>query len=165
MQYINYKKISYILPEISGLSGQIAFEFLKNIITLKDVLKFTFYGHGIKNESLGLIREMYGNVVILPSKDNEEVFLINNFYIHAGLLKVLCSLGKFPNFLKISKIDSNLKTDQIDYCWCIEYSDEIITFIYADKFIDNSKIISIEHEFLSKGIVYERKATKDIRLK
>ena len=157
MQYNNYKKITYILSETPGLSGQIAFEFLKKVIDSKNILKFTFYGHGKKNESLNLLREMYENIVILPSKNHEEIFLIHNFYINSKLLKVLCALGEFPNFLEIAKFDSYSKIDQIDYCWCIEYSDEIFTFTYMDKFIDDSVIISIEQELLNKGIVYERK--------
>ena len=162
MQYINYKKITYILSEKPGLSGQIAFEFLKHVIDSKNVLKFTFYGYGKKNESLELLKKMYDNIVILPSKNNEESFLINDFYINGGLLKVLCSLGEFPNFLEILKLDSNSKTDQNDYCWCIEYSDEMFTFIYTDKFVDNLKIISIEQELADKGIVYERKIIKKV---
>lgn len=105
---------------------------------------------------------MYNDIVTLPSKNNEEEFIINNFEIKSGLLNVLCSLGQFPNILKISKIDSNLKLNQIDYWWCIEYSDEIFTFIYADKFIDDSQIKLIEQVLLNKGIVYERKVIRNV---
>lgn len=162
MHYTNYKKITYILSEQPGLSGQIAFEFIKKIISSKIILKITFYGHGINNDNLVLLKEMYNDIVMLPSKNNEEEFIINNFEINNGLLKVLCSLGEFPNVLKISKIDSNLKLNKIDYWWCIEYSDEVFTFIYADKFIDDSQIKSIEQELLNKGIVYERKVIRNV---
>lgn len=155
MPYTNYKKISYVLSEKPGLSGRIAFEFLSKIIASNDVLKFTFYGHGKHNESLDLFMEMYDDIVVLPSKNNEEEFIIKNFDINDRLYEVLCSLGKFPKFLKI---------EQIDYCWRIEYSDEVFTFVYMDKFMDDLKIALIEQEFLNKGIHYERKKTKTLYL-
>lgn len=161
MQYIKYKKITYILSEEPGLSGQIAFEFLKNIVDLSDSIKFIFYGHGKNSESLGLLKEMYDNIIIQPSKNNEESFIISNFYVNSGLLKLLCSLGKFPNFICISKFDPN---NQIDY-WSMEYSDEFFTFIYNDKFINYSRMIALEQELLNKGIVYERKVIKNVTLK
>lgn len=158
MQYNKYKKITYILSEKPGLSGRIAFEFLKEVIGSKNLLKFTFYGHG--NKCFGLFRKMYDNIISLPCENDEEEFLINNFDIKSGLLKVLCLLGEFPNFLKISKLDSDYKTNKMNYSWCIEYSDETFTFTYLDKLIEDSKIVSIEQELFNKGIVYERKVSK-----
>ncbi|MBO6263180.1 MAG: hypothetical protein J6N93_02755 [Clostridia bacterium] len=157
MPYINYKKLSYILSEEPGLSGEIAFEFLDKLITSNDVLKFTFYGHGIHSESLDSLMEMYDDIVILPSKNNEKEFLIKNFYIKDRLHEVLSSLGEFPNFLKITKINSISKNDLVDYCWCIEYCDEVFTFAYMDEFVDDLKIISIEQELLNKGLHYIKK--------
>lgn len=162
MIYTNYKKISYILSENPGLSGQIAFEFLDKIINFNDVLKFTFYGHGKHNKSLDLLIQMYTDVVILPSKTNEKEIIIKNFVMNDKLKEVLCVLGMFPNFIKISKIGSSLKEERIDYLWSIEFSDEILTFTYMKKLIDDSKIILIEQALMNKGIFYERKETKNI---
>ena len=108
---------------------------------------------------------MNENTIILPSKDNTKELLIKNININDRLLDILCSLGEFPNFLRISKINSNLELIQVDYYWSIEYCDEIFTFIYTDKYIDCSKIVSIEQELENKGISYERKETKNVKLK
>lgn len=162
MVYTKYKKISYILSEKPGLSGQIAFEFLDKISNFNDVLEFTFQGHGKHNESLDLLMQMYNDVVIVPSNINEKVIVIKDFIVNDKLKEVLCVLGMFPNFLKISKIGSNLEREQMDYFWSIEFSDEILTFTYIKKLIDDSKIILIEQALLNEGIFYERKEIKNI---
>lgn len=161
MAYTNYKKISYILSEEPGLSGQIAFEFLNKIIHSNDVLEFTFWGHGQHSESLDLLMQMYNDITILPSKTNEIVIVIKNFTVNDELREVLGVLGMFPNFLKISKIGSNLEEERMDYFWSIEFSDEILTFTYMKKLIDDSKIILIEQTLLKNGIFYERKEIKN----
>ena len=157
MSYTNYKKISYILSEKPGLSGQIAFEFLDKIIIPNDVLKFTFNGHGNSPESFDYFKNLYDDVVFLNSKNNEEEILIKNFNMKDGLHEVLGSLGKFPNFCKISKSNYCSKIENVDCCWCIEYCDEIFTFIYMDKCMDDLKIALIEQELLNKGLLYEKK--------
>ena len=162
ISYTNYKKISYILSENPGLSGQIAYEFLDKIINFNDVLKFTFYGHGKHNESFDLLMQMYDNVSIQPSKNNEKVIIIKDFVVNDKLKEILCELGMFPNFLKISKIDSNLEEDKKDFFWTIEFSDEILIFTHIKNFIDDSKIILVEQTLLNKGVFYERKEIKDI---
>lgn len=162
MLYTNYKKISYILSEKPGLSGQIAFEFLDKIINSNDILKFTFYGHGKYNENFDLLMQMYNHIAIQPSKTNEKVIIIKDFIVNDKLKEVLCGLGLFPNFLKISKIGSNLEEERIDYFWSIEFSDEMLTFTYMKKLIDDLKIVLIEQAFLNKGIFYERKVIKNI---
>lgn len=165
MPYINYKKISYILSETPDLSGKMAFEFLDKIIEPGDVLKFTFYGHSKHAQSLDSLIEMNNDTMILSSKNTEKEILIRNFHINGSLLDILCSLGNFPNFLKISKINSNLKLMQFDFFWSIEYCDEIFSFIFIDEYIDSSKIVLIEQELKNKGISYERKETKSVKLK
>jgi len=165
MSYINYKKLSYILSEEPGVSGKIAFEFLNSIVDSNDVLKFTIFAHSNHNKSIESLIEMHDNIVILPNKTNERELVIKGLKINRKLLDVLCSLGEYPNFLKISKINSNLELKQIDYYWSIEYCDESFTFIYMDKYIDCSKITLIEQEFENKGISYERKREKSIKVK
>lgn len=163
MQYINYKKISYILSETPGLSGKIAFEFLYNIIDSKDVLKFTVHGQGDNSKNLNSLLEMYDHTMLIMSKGNEKEFIIKNITINNRLLEILCALGEFPNFLKISKIDSNIHNSTNDYCWSIEYCDEVLTFIYIDKYFDDFKIALIEKELENKRISYERKEIKIIK--
>lgn len=106
--------------------------------------------------------QMYNDVVIVPSNINEKVIVIKDFIVNDKLKEVLCVLGMFPNFLKISKIGSNLEREQMDYFWSIEFSDEILTFTYIKKLIDDSKIILIEQALLNEGIFYERKEIKNI---
>ena len=163
MPYINYKKISYILSETPGLSGKMAFEFLNKIIEPDDVLKFTFYGHSKYDQGLDSIISMNNEAVIVPSQNVEKEIVIKNLNINSDLLGVLCSLGNFPNYLKISKI--NLKSMQTDFCWNIEYCDEVFSFVFMDEYIDYSKILFIEQELDNKGISYERKETKSVKLK
>ena len=160
MSCTNYKKISYILSENPGLSGQIAYEFLDKIVNFNDVLKLRFYGHGKHNESFDLLTKLYVDVAIHPSKNNEKVIVIKDFVVNDKLKEMLCVLGMFPNFLEISKID--LEEDKKDYFWSIAFSDEIIIFTYIKNFIDDSKITLVEETLLNNGIFYERKEIKDI---
>ena len=155
MQYINYQKVSYILSETPGISGKIAFEFLLEIVNLEDVLKFTFYGQENNSQSIDSLIEMHNNTNIIVSKKRPKEFVIKNININYRLLELLCSLGEFPNFIKISKIDSNLT--HTNFYWSIEYCDEILTFIYPYKYFDDSKIALIEKKLESQGISYERK--------
>lgn len=165
ISYINYKKISYILSETPSLSGNIAFVFLNKILEPNDVLKFTFYEHEKESKSTNSLLQMYDDIVILPSKNNEKEFIVNNINLNNDLLDFLCLSGKFPNFLTISKINSNIKSIQKNYYWSIEYCDEIFTFIYKDTYIDSSKIILIEQELKNKEISYERKKIRNIKFK
>ena len=155
MQYINYRKVSYILSETPGISGKIAFEFLLEIVNLEDVLKFTFYGQENNSQSIDSLIEMHNNTNIIVSKKRPKEFVIKNICINDKLLKLMCSLGEFPNFTKVSKIDSNLT--HTNFYWSIEYCDEILTFIYQYKYFDDSKIALIEKKLESQGISYERK--------
>ena len=149
----NYKKISYILSEKPGLSGQIAFEFLDQFITSNDILKFTLHSPLKHNEAFELLMQMY-NVTILSSMTNERTIVIKDFIINDMLKELLCDLGMYPNCLEISKISSNFKKKE--YLWSIEFCDEILTFTYADKLIDDSKIKLIEQSLLNKKIFYEK---------
>lgn len=159
MQYINYQKVSYVLSEIPRLSGKIAFEFLLEIVNLDDVLKFTVCGQENNSKNIDTLIGMHNNTKILMSQKSPKEFVIKNININDRLLELLCSLGEFPSFIKISKIDSNSTHCQLNYYWSIEYCDEILTFIYADQYFDNSKIALIEKKLESKGISYERKET------
>lgn len=163
MPYINYKKISYILSEMPDLSGKMAFEFLDKIVEPDDVLKFTFSGHNRHSQSLDLLIAMNNDSMIVSSHNTEKEIIIKNLNINRNLLDILCSLGNFPNYLKISKI--NLKSMQTDFCWNIEYCDEVFSFVFMDQYIDSSKIILIEEELDNKGISYERKETKSVKIK
>ena len=165
MQYINHKKISYILSEEPGLSGKIAFEFLSEIVNSNDVLKFIFHGQGENGISIDSLLEIYDDIIIIMNRSNEKVFVIKNINIDNRLLELLCLLGKFPNYLVISRIDSNLNNSHISYYWSIEYSDEVLSFTYADKYFDGSKITIIEKKLETKGISYERKETKSFKIK
>ena len=165
MLYTNYKKISYILSEKTGLSGRIAFEILNKIISINDVLEFTFYGQSEHNKSIDLLFEMFNNIVIIPSKNNEKKFVIKNIIINDKLIEILSIAGMFPNYLKISKLESDLEEEKKDYFWSMEFCDEILNFSYREKFFDDSKISLIEKEFLTKGLFYERKEVKKIKLK
>lgn len=73
---------------------------------------------------------------------------------------MLCDLGIHPNYLSISKINSNFKEEQMNYFWTIDFCDELLTFTYVNKLIDDSKINLIEHSLLNKKIFYERKEIK-----
>ena len=160
MSYTNYKKISYILSEKPGLSGQMAFEFLDQLVSPNDVLRFTLNSNRIHAKTIDLLIQMYNDIIILPSMTHEKTIIIKDFIMNDKLRELLCELGMFPNFLKISKISSNLTAEPMDYSWAIEFCDEILTFIYADKLIDETKIIMIEQSLLDKKLLYERKETK-----
>ena len=71
----------------------------------------------------------------------------------------------YPNYLKISKLGSDLVKEQKDYFWSIEFCDEILNFSYMEKTLNDSKVALIEKEFLTKGLFYERKEVKNIKLK
>ena len=163
MPYTKYKKISYILSETPDLSGKMAFVFLDKIIEPHDVLKFTLYGHSKHNQGLDSLIAINKDAMIVTSQKAEKEIIIKNLNINDDLLDVLCSLGKFPNYLKISKI--NLKSMQTNFCWNIEYCDEFFSFVFMDEYIDSSKIVLIEQELDNKGISYERKESKGIKLK
>lgn len=165
MSYINYKKISYILSEIPGLSGKIAFEFLNKIIDSNDELKISLYGNNIHNEIINSLIEMQNDIIILPSKNNEKEFLVKNLNINDRFFDILCLCGEFPNFIKISKISSNQSLKPTDYFWSIEYCDETFIFICMDECFDLSKIVLIEQELENKGISYEKKYTKSFKIK
>lgn len=162
-RYTKYKKISYILSEIPDLSGKMAFVFLDKIIEPHDVLKFTFCRHGKHDQGLDSLIAMNKDAMIVTRQKAEKEIIIKNLNINDDLLDVLCSLGNFPNCLKISKI--NLKSKQTNFCWNIEYCDEFFSFVFTDEYIDSSKIILIEQELANKGINYKRKETKGIKLK
>ena len=79
MQYINYRKVSYILSETPGISGKIAFEFLLEIVNLEDVLKFTFYGQENNSQSIDSLIEMHNNTNIIVSKKDQKSLLLKTF--------------------------------------------------------------------------------------
>ena len=164
MPYIKYKEISYVLSEKPGISGEIAFEFLTKIIEEKEHLQFEFYGHG-KNESINLLKAMYNDTVIYLCEDDEEKFFIRDFDIKDGLIEVLRSLGKYPNLIKITKPKFNQKMKKVDYYWSMEYMDEYFTFFYMEDIINDSKINLIEEGLLGKGLFFERKKEKIIKIK
>lgn len=76
---------------------------------------------------------------------------------------MLCDLGRYPNYLSISKINSNFEKEQMSYFWTIDFCDELLTFTYVDKLIDDSKIKLIEQSLLNKKIFNERKEIKKIK--
>lgn len=156
MTSTNYKKISYILSEKPGLSGQIAFEFLNQLINSNDVLKFTLHSPIKHHEAFELLTKMYNDVTIIPSMNNEKIIVIKKFIMNDKLKELLCVLGMYPNFLEISKINSK----ELDYSWSLEFNDETLTFTYGDKLIDDLKINLIEQSLLNKKIFYERKEIK-----
>ena len=157
MASINYKKISYILSEKPSLSGQIAFEFLSQFINSNDVLKFILHSPIKHNEAFELLIKMYNDVIILPSMVNEKTIVIKNIIMNDKLKELLCDLGRYPNYLSISKINSNFEKKQMNYFWTIDFCDELLTFTYVDKSIDDSKINLIEQTLLNKKIFYEKK--------
>ena len=163
MSYTKYKRISYILSETPDLSGKMAFVFLDKIIEPDDVLKFTFCGHSKHDQALDSLIAMNKGAKIVTSQKAEKEIIIRNLNINDDLLDVLCSFGNFPNYFKITKI--NLQSMQTNFCWNIEYCDEFFSFFFMDEYIDSSKIILIEQELDNKGIIYERKETKGIKLK
>lgn len=160
MASTNYKKISYILSEKQSLSGQIAFEFLNQFIHSNDVLQFTLHSPIKHNEAFELLIKMYNDVIILPSMVNEKTIVIKNIIMNDAIKKLLCDLGRYPNYLSISKINSNFEKEKMSYFWTIDFCDELLTFTYMNKLIDDSKIKLIEQSLLNKNIFYERKEIK-----
>ena len=160
MQHLKYRKVSYVLPETPGMSGKIAFEFLSKIVMSSDSLRFSFRGQGENNESFDKLLTMNNEAIIIINNTNEKTIVIKNIIINENLLEILCSLGKYPNFLEVSKINENLLNSSPEFYWSIGYCDEIFTFDYLDGEFDCSKLDLIEKEFENKGIRYERKKMK-----
>ena len=165
MSYTNYKKISYVLSEKPGISGMIAYEYIKHIIRSEDVLKFIVFGHGIPNDNLESFLTMHSDATILPGTSNEKVFILNHVDVNTKLLELLCSLGEYPNYSEIAKIINTIKLNNTHSDWKIEYSDELFTIIYNNEYIDDSIIELIEKNLKNKNICYERKIIKKLKTK
>ena len=158
MSYINCKKVSYILSEESGQAGKMVYEILSKIIGANDTLRFSINHHGIHNAGIDYIAEN-NKIELLPSNNHKKEFIVKKINIDSRLLNALSLLGEHPNFINISKVDSVTNSVPKNGYWCIEYCDEIISFVYDERYIDSNDIESIEQKFEIAGLYYERKET------
>ncbi len=164
MEYINYNKISYVMSEKADIFGMLAFELISKIIHSNDMLKFILYNHGIHNYDLESFLLNHNDATILPS-NNKIAFIIKNIELNSKTLDLFCSLGKYPNYIEILKINDNLELKDNYFEWKIEYSDDMLTILYLDNHIDDLTFVLIDKELSKKDIYYKRKKMVKVKYK
>ena len=141
-------KIEYILSENDSIGGQIAFEYLKEILFDDSILNITIIGQNIEDRIIKQFLDIGENVSIKINKINKIELTNCKFILNDELQRCLCVVGEYPNYVKI---------ENGNYDWKLEYCDEFLTFKYLEGILGEKTINMIEKRLKSKNICFERK--------